>query len=69
MGLSNWLICGGIWAACACCALLFMRGAGLANARSAEIEEDYAEYRARRTPAPVARAVHASRRSLPRSLG
>ena len=67
MGLANWLVCGGIWAMCAVCALLFVRGAGLANARSAEIEDDFEDYRAQRMPVQLSRAVHASRSSLPRS--
>ncbi|HTJ95239.1 MAG TPA: hypothetical protein VL424_19260 [Pararobbsia sp.] len=68
MGLESWLVCGGIWAVCAFCALMFARGAALGNARSAEIEEEFEEYRAQRIPARVSRsAVHASRSSLPRS--
>lgn len=67
MGLESWLVCGGIWMVCAFCALMFVRGAALGNARSAEIEEEFEEYRARVVPARAPRATHASRSSLPRS--
>jgi hypothetical protein len=66
MGLANWLVCGGVWMVCAFCALLFVRGAGLANERSAALEEEYERYGAQPVPVPV-RAMHASRSSLPRS--
>lgn len=67
MAIENWLVCGAIWAVCAFCALMFVRGAALGNARSEEIEEDFEAYRARRVPARIPRAKHASRSSLPRS--
>ncbi len=66
MGIGNWIVCGGIWAVCASGALLFIRGAALANARSAELDNEAAAFERRRETTPRA-ASHASRSSLPRS--
>ncbi|MEJ0004525.1 MAG: hypothetical protein WDN30_14990 [Pararobbsia sp.] len=64
--MGNWIVCGGIWAVCASCALLFVRGAALANARSAELDDQAAAFE-RRRESGLRAASHASRGSLPRS--
>jgi hypothetical protein len=66
MSTASWMVCGGIWMVCATCALLFARGAAMANARAEELDDEAAAFDPRRQPRPQ-RASHASRSSLPRS--
>jgi hypothetical protein len=66
MGMGSWMVCGGIWVVCATCAMLFMRGAAIVNARSAELDNEAARFDAR-ADARARQALHASRSSLPRS--
>ena len=67
MGMTNWMICGGIWMICAFGALLFMRGASLVNARAAELDDVPPELETRASVSGLRPALHASRSSLPRS--
>jgi hypothetical protein len=67
MGMMNWMICGGIWLACSCCALLFMRGASIVNARAAALDEAHDGIQAHPASPGLRQTLHASRSSLPRS--
>jgi hypothetical protein len=67
MGMTNWMICGGVWMLCACGALVFMRGASLVNARAAELDDAQPELGTRLNAPSLRPALHASRSSLPRS--
>ncbi len=67
MGMMNWMICGGIWLACSGCALLFMRGASIVNARAAALDEAHDGTDAHQVSPGLRQTPHASRSSLPRS--
>jgi len=71
MGIANWLVCGGIWALCAFFAVMFVRGAGIANARAEELEDEGSEFDTRemglRARPRVQLVTPASRSSMARS--